>query len=281
MDWPELPYEAWQETRDTLHMYIQIVGKIRAALTPVEADWGHAPLYVTARGVNTSPIPHQNGVFDIDIDFIDHVLSVRTTEGRVDRIRLAPRTVADFYSELMGILDGAGLAVEIKAVPSDIPDGIPFAEDALHASYEPEWANRFWRALVCVDRVLKEHRSHFRGKTSPVQLWWGSFDLAYCRFSGRLSYAEHAAFGFWPGDKRFPHAAFYAYTSPKPDGIEAATLEPDAASWSSDLDEFLLPYEAVRTSTDPRTVLLEFLESSYRAGSGRGGWDPAVEVEGR
>lgn len=280
MDWPELPYEAWQETRDTLHMYIQIVGKIRAALTPVEEDWGHAPLYVTARGVNTSPIPHPNGVFDIDIDFIDHVLSVRTTEGRVDRIRLVPRTVAHFYAELIDVLDGAGLAVEIKAVPSDIPDGIPFAEDAVHGSYEPEWANRFWRVLVCVDRVLKEHRSHFRGKTSPVQLWWGSFDLAYCRFSGRLPDTEHAAVGFWPGDKRFPHAAFYAYTSPKPDGIEAATLEPDAAFWSNDLAEFLLPYEAVRASPDPRSALIAFLESSYRAGTECGGWDPALEIDG-
>jgi hypothetical protein len=280
VDWPELPYEAWQETRDTLHMYIQIVGKIRAALTPVEEAWGHAPLYVTARGVNTSPIPHPNGVFDIDVDFIDHVLSVRTTEGRVDRIRLAPRAVADFYAELMGVLDGAGLAVEIKAVPSDIPDGIPFAEDAVHASYEPEWANRFWRVLVCVDRVLKEHRSHFRGKTSPVQLWWGSFDLAYCRFSGGLPDTEHAAVGFWPGDKRFPHAAFYAYISPKPDGIEAATLEPHAAFWSNDLGEFLLPYEAMRASPDPRAALIAFLESSYRAGSERGGWDAALEIDG-
>ena len=281
MDWPELPYEAWHETRDTLHMYIQIAGKVRAALTPVEEDWGHAPLYVTARGVNTSPIPHPNGVCDIDVDFIDHVLSLRTTEGRVDRLRLEPRTVAEFYAELMRMLGAAGVAVEIKAIPSDVPDGIPFAEDAMHKSYEPDWANRFWQTLVCIDRVLKEHRSRFRGKTSPVQLWWGSFDLAYSRFSGRLADAEHTAVGFWPGDKRFPNAAFYAYTSPKPDRIEAATVEPDAAFWSSDMGEFLLPYDGVRTSANPRATLLAFLESSYRAGAELGDWDSALEVDGR
>jgi hypothetical protein len=232
---------------------------------------------VTARGVNTSPIPHPNGVFDIDVDFIDHVLSARTTNGRVDRIRLEPRTAA-FYAELMGTLDAGGLAVEIKAIPSDIPAGIPFAEDAVHKSYEPEWANRFWQTLVCIDRVLKEHRSRFRGKTSPVQLWWGSLDLAYNRFSGRLADAQHTAAGFWPGDQRYPHAAFYAYTSPKPDGIETATIEPDAALWSTDMGEFLLPYDAVRSSADPRAALLTFLESSYRAGAERGGWDAALEV---
>jgi hypothetical protein len=278
VDWPELPYEAWHETKDTLHMVIQIVGKVRAALAPVEEDWGHAPLYVTARGVNTSPIPHPNGVFDIDVDFIDHVLSVRKTDGRLDRIRLEPRTVADFYAELMGVLDAAGLSVEIKAIPSDVPDGIPFAEDAVHKSYDPEWANRFWQTLVCVDRVLKEHRSRFRGKTSPVQLWWGSFDLAYCRYSGRLVEAQHAAAGFWPGDKRYSHAAFYAYTSPKPDGIDAANVEPDTAFWSTDMGEFLLPYDSVRTAPDPRASLLAFLGSTYRAGAERDGWDSALEV---
>jgi hypothetical protein len=280
VDWPELPYDAWRETRDTLHLYLQIVGKVRHTLSPKEADWGHAPLYVTARGVNTSPIPHPNGVFDIDVDLIDHVLSVRTIEGRIDRIRLESRTVADFYAELMGILDAAGLTVEISATPSDVRDGIPFAEDAVHASYEPEWANRFWHAVVSADRVLKEHRARFRGKTSPVQLWWGSLDLAYCRFSGRLADAEHAAAGFWPGDERFPQPAFYAYTTPKPAGIEAAAVEPEAAFWSTDLGEFLLPYEAVRTSADPRQSLLEFLESCYRAGAERSGWAAALTADG-
>jgi hypothetical protein len=276
VDWPDLPYEAWHETKDTLHMFVQIAGKVRAALAPREEDWGHAPFYLTARGINSSPIPHQNGVFDIDIDFIEHVVSVRTTEGRVDRIRLEPRTVADFYSEFMGVLATANLAVEIKAIPSDVPDGIPFADDAVHSSYEPEWAHRFWQTLVCVDRVLDEHRARYRGKTSPVQLWWGSFDLAYSRFSGRLADAQHTAVGFWPGDKRYPHAAFYAYTSPKPAGIEYAGVEPEAAFWSTDMGEFLLPYNAVRTAADPRIALLAFLQAAYRAGAA--GWDPALEV---
>jgi hypothetical protein len=277
MAWPELPYGAWRETKDTLHMYLQIVGKVRAALAPREPNWGHAPLYLTARGVNTSPIPHPNGVFDIDVDFIDHVVSVRSTDGRDDRIHLEPRTVADFHAELLALLDQAGFTVEISAGPGDVRDGIPFAEDVVHRSYEPEWANRFWQVLVHVDRVLKEHRARFRGKTSPVQLWWGSFDLAYSRFSGRLADSEHAA-GFWPGDARFPQAAFYAYSSPKPDGIETEEAEPGAASWSAELGEFLLPYAAVQGSVDPRGALLAFLESTYRAGAERGGWDPALEV---
>jgi hypothetical protein len=260
---------------------MQIVGKVRAALAPKEPDWGHAPFYVTARGLTTSPIPHRNGVFDIDVDFIDHAVSVRATDGRVDRIRLEPRTVADFHAELLGVLAAAGFTVEISAGPGDVRDGIPFAEDVVHGSYEPEWANRFWQVLVCVDRVLKEHRSGFRGKTSPVQLWWGSFDIAYSRFSGRLADSEQTAAGFWPGDERFPHAAFYAYayTSPKPDGIEAQAVEPSAASWSAELGEFLLSYDAVQASADPRLALLSFLESTYRAGAERGGWDPALEVD--
>src|ERR1700676_1641779 len=174
-------------------MYLQIVGKVRAALAPKEPDWAHAPLYLTARGLTTSPIPHRNGVFEIDVAFIDHVVSVRATDGRVEQIRLEPRTVAEFHAELLGLLDEAGFTVEISAGPGDVRDGIPFAEDVVHKSYEPEWANRFWQVLVRVDRVLKEHRARFLGKTSPVQLWWGSFDLAYSRFSGRLADSEQAA----------------------------------------------------------------------------------------
>lgn len=264
--WPELPYAAWRETRDTLHMYLQFVGKVRHTLTPKQADWGHAPLYVTARGLNTSPIPHPNGVFDIDIDFVDHAVAVRRTDGRVDRIRLEPRTVADFYAELMGILDRAGLHVEISTMPSDVADGIPFPEDAVHAGYDREQANRFWHVVVCVDRVLKEHRARFPGKASPVQLWWGSLDLAYSRWHD----GGESAAGFWPGDARHPLPAFYAYTTPKPDGIESAPVEPAGAGWSAELGEFLLPYDDVRTAADPRETLLAFLETTYAAGSDRG-----------
>jgi len=256
--WPELPYADWCKTRDTLHMYLQIVGKIRHALSPKQADWGHAPLYVTARGLNTSPIPHANGVFDIDVDLIDHAVSVRTTAGRIDRIPLEPRTVADFYAELMNVLDRAELHVDISTVPSDVPDGIPFPEDAVHSTYEREQATRFWRVLICVDRVLKEHRAGFPGKVSPVALWWGSLDLGYSRWNDG---AESAA-GFWPGDPRHPQPAFYAYTSPKPEEFESAPVEPAAVTWSTELGEFLLPYDAVRTAADPRQTLLSFLETT-------------------
>src|SRR5581483_2866664 len=262
MTWPELPYASWRETRDTLHLYLQVVGKVRHTLSPKQADWGHAPLYLTARGLTTSPIPHPNGSFDIDVDLVDHAVSVRTVAGRVDRIRLEPRTVADFYAVLMDVLEGAGLGVEIATVPSDVPDGIPFPEDALHKSYEPEQANRFWRVLVCVDRVLKEHRSRFAGKASPVQLWWGSFDLAYSRWAE----GSESAAGFWPGDARHPLPAFYAYTTPKPDGIEGARVEPAGTAWSVELGEFLLPYDDVRTAVDPRESLLAFLDSTWAAG---------------
>jgi len=258
VSWPVLPYEEWRDTRDTLHMYLQIVGKIRHTLSPKEADWGHAPLYLTARGLTTSPIPHENGVFDIDVDLVDHVLSVRIADGRVERIRLEPRTVADFYAALMGILDRAGLHVEIATNPSDVRNGIPFPEDAVHSSYDAAWATRFFQVLVEVDRVLKEHRARFHGKVTPVQFWWGSFDLAYSRYSGGGQ--AHAAAGYWPGDERYPRAAFYAYTSPKPEGIESA-----APGWSHELGEFLLPYEEVRSSVDPRASMLEFLESTYAA----------------
>jgi hypothetical protein len=234
---------------------------VRHTLTPKQADWGHAPLYLTARGLSTSPIPHPNGTFDIDVDLVDHLVAVRTTTGTIERIRLEPRTVAEFYAELMGILARNDLAVEISTTPSDVPNGIPFPEDSLHSTYEPAWANRWWHVLVCVDRVLKEHRAAHEGKVSQVHLWWGSFDLAYSRWSGD----QECAAGFWPGDERHPEAAFYAYTSPKPEGIETTPVAPPGAGWSVELGEFLLPYEAVRTAADSRAALLEFLESTYAA----------------
>jgi hypothetical protein len=287
--WPELPYEAWRATRDTLHMYLQIVGKVRLALAPMEPQWGQVPLYVTARGLNTSPIPHPAGVFDIDVDFVDHVVAVRTVRGSVKRIQLEPRSVAAFYDEFMAALADAGVPVTITELPSEVPNPIPFPDDVEHASYEPELANRFWRALVSADAVLKEHRAQFPGKTSPVQFYWGSFDLAYYRFSGRpvtpppdadviTRYggdAEQAGAGFWPGDARLTEPAFFAYTYPRPDGIEQAEIEPAAARWSVELGEFLLPYEAVRTAADPRRALLDFLETTYQAGAHFAGWGPS------
>ena len=281
-DWPELPYDAWRDTRDTLHMYLQIVGKLRLALAPMEPQWAQVPLYVSARGLNTSPIPHPEGVFDVDLDFIDHVLTVRTARGAVERIALEPRPVADFYAELMRALDAAGVPTKITEQPQEVPDPIPFSEDTVHGSYEPEWVNRFWRVLVSVDRVMKEHRAAFRGRVSLVNMWWGSLDLAYTRFSGRElepppgadvitrygADAEQSCAGFWPGDGRLQEPAFFAYTYPKPDGTEDAKVEPAAARWNTELGEFILPYEAVRTAPDPRRALLDFFETAYRAGAG-------------
>jgi hypothetical protein len=281
--WPELPYEAWSDTRDTLHLYLQVVGKVRLALAPMEPQWGQVPLYVTARGLHTSPIPHPRGVFDIDVDLVAHAVSVRTVEGAVERVDLEPRTVADFYALLLGALEAAGRPVTITERPSELPDPIPFPEDVVHASYEPEWANRFWRTLVSVDAVLKEHRARFRGKVSPVQFFWGTFDLAYTRFSGRPAQpppgadvimrnsadAEEVCAGFWPGDARLPEPAFFAYAYPSPPGIE------QAAGWHDGLGEFVLPYEAVRTAAEPRRALLDFLEHAYLAAR----WDPALEAK--
>jgi hypothetical protein len=257
LSWPELPFESWRDTKETLRLYLQIAGKVRSTLSPVEPHWGHAPFYLTARGATTSPIPHGDGAFEIRFDFVEHWVRVLFTDGRIERLELVPRTVAGFHDELLGLLAAAGVPVEISAGPSDVEDGIPFAEDTVHASYDREWAHRFWLVLTAVRGVLAEHRAGYDGRVTPVQLWWGSLDLAYSRFGA----AEHAA-GFWPGDDKYPHPAFYAYTSPKPDGIETA-----APRWSVELGEFLLPYDEVRAAPDPRAALLEFLESTYRAGT--------------
>ena len=285
--WPELPYEAWLPTRETLHRYVQIIGKVRLALAPMEPQWGQVPLYVTARGLNTSPIPHPAGVFDIDVDLIDHVVAVRTAWGSTERVQLEPRSVADFYVELMRALASAGVPVAITEKPSELPNPIPFPEDVEHASYDAEQANRFWRAIVSVDAAMKEHRARFRGRTSPVQFYWGAFDLSYSRFSGRPvepppdadaitrlgGDAEQFTAGFWPGDARLTEAAFFAYTYPRPEGIEQARPRPEAAFWSVELGEFFLPYEAVRTAAEPRLALLDFLETTYRAGADLAGFE--------
>ena len=290
--WPELPYAAWRDTRHTLHRYLQVVGKLRLALSPMEPEWAQVPLYVTARGLNTSPLPHPNGTFDVDIDLIDHIVSVRTAGGRIERLTLAPRTVAAFYAELMQALDRAGVPVEISTRAVEVPDPIPYPEDIVHQSYEPEWANRFWRILVSVEAVMKEHRARFWGKASPVHFFWGTCDLAYTRFSGRRlvpppgagiiervgADAEQASAGFWPGDDATPEPMFFAYTLPKPPGIEGAALQPAAAHWDARMGEFLLPYEAVRTAPDPRRALLDFLETTYRAGAERAGWAAELTV---
>jgi Family of unknown function (DUF5996) len=290
--WPELPYSAWKDTLDTLHMNLQIVGKVRLALTPFEPQWANVPLYLTSRGLTTTPMESAGVIFQIDVDLVDHQVVIGTVRGETRRVALTARPVADFYADFMSHLSALNIHADFRPVPDEVSDPIPFAEDTAHSAYEPEWANRFWRVLSQADLVLKEHRSRFRGRTSPVHFFWGTFDLANTRYSGRPvtpppgvgrierlgGDAEVACAGFWPGNPRYPRPAFYAYTYPKPDGIEKQTIEPAEAGWSPDLGEFALPYDDVRTSSSPREAILQFFESTYEAGARRGDWDPSLIV---
>lgn len=291
--WPELPYSAWKDTLDTLHMNLQIVGKVRRALSPFEPQWANVPLYLSSRGLTTTPMAYAGLIFQIDVDLIDHQVVIETGRGETRRVGLTARAVADFYAAFMSNLNDLGIHADFRPIPDEVSDPIPFAEDIVHKAYEPEWANRFWRVLSQVDLVLKDHRSRYRGRTSPVHFFWGSFDLANTRFSGRAAKpppdaglierlsadAEEICVGFWPGDSRFPQAAFFSYTYPKPEGIEQQVIEPAEAGWNSDLGEFALTYEDVRTSASPRGAILQFLESTYAAGARLGGWDPSLVVE--
>jgi hypothetical protein len=294
--WPDLAYEEWKDTLATLHMWTQIVGKIRMALTPAVNHWWHVPLYVCARGLTTSAIPHGVRTFEIDFDFIDHHLVVRTCEGEVRTLELRPRTVASFHEELMVVLAELALPVRINTMPQEVPDPIPFERDTTHSAYDAEAAHRFWRGLAQADRVLRVYRAEYLGKSSPVHFFWGSFDLAVTRFCGRPAplhpgapgvadtvtreaYShEVSSAGFWPGNAAFPHPAFYAYHYPEPAGFKTAAVGPDGAYYSTDFGEWLLPYDAVRAAADPDAVLLEFLRSSYAAGADLSAWDrPALE----
>ena len=291
-DLPALPLAEWQETYATLHMWSQVVGKVRLVLTPLVNHWWNVTLYLTARGLTTSPIPFGARWFQIDFDFVDHVLLVRTSDGAVRSLPLVPRTVADFHAEVMAMLRGLGIEVKLYPVPVEVPDPIPFAEDRVHASYDREYAHRFWRILGWVDQVMKEFRARFIGKSSPVHFFWGSFDLAVTRFSGRRAperpgadqitreaYShEVISAGFWPGGNGVDGPAFYAYAAPQPPGFEREPVRPAAAVYDTRLSEFLLPYDAVRTAASPRDALLDFLESTYVAGASLAHWDrPALE----
>ena len=285
-DWPALPYWEWQATRDTLHMYTQVVGKLRLALSPFEPEWGNVPLYVTARGLTTSPVPYGDLAFDAEFDLIGHELVVRASDGGVERIPLRPLAVADFYADVMSALARLGIDVTISDVPSEVPHPIPFAADREHHSYDPGQARRFFQVLSRVDQVFREHRAGFAGRTSLVHFFWGSFDLAVTRFSGRrfapppdagtieryASDAEQICAGFWPGNEQHPAAAFFAYAAPKPDGIESAPIRPATAAWDDQIGEFLLSYDAVRGAPDGRRAILDFLQSTYEAAASRLGW---------
>jgi hypothetical protein len=295
--WPSLPYEAWKDTCATLHMWTQIVGKIRLVQSPwVNHSW-HVPLYLTARGLTTTPIRYDPRVFQIDFDFIDHRLVIQTGDGASRSLALKPRTVADFYRELFAQLAELDIVVAINTMPNELADCIPFEKDEQHHAYDAEYANRFWRALTQADRVLKEFRARFKGKCSPVHFFWGSFDLAVTRFSGRPApphpggvphlpdwvareaYShEVSSCGFWPGNAMLPYAAFYAYAYPEPAGFDKAAVGPAAASYNTDLHEFILPYDAVREASSPDATLLEFLQTSYDAAANLAKWDrPALE----
>ncbi len=294
MVWPELNYSDWKDTCATLHMWTQIVGKIRLTLTPWTNHSWHVTLYVTSRGLTTSPIPHGTDTFELRFDFVDHRLRILKSDGAERSIELEPRTVADFYKAVMTSLGELKLPVKIDVVPNEIENPIPFDQDEKHRSYDPEYANRFWRVLVQVDRVFKEFRSRFCGKCSPVHFFWGSFDFAVTRFSGRPApphpggiphlpdavtreaYSQEvSSLGFWPGAEVMPQAIFYSYAYPEPAGFAQANVKPTAALYNSQLREFILPYEAVRTAASPDEVLLEFAQSAYDAASLLGKWDRA------
>lgn len=290
--WPELPLESWQDTYATLHLWTQIVGKIRLAQMPyINHSW-HVTQYVTARGLTTSPIPYGQRAFEVDFDFIDHLLIVRKDDGETREVALVPRTVADFHDELFAKLGELDLDVRIHGSPNEVEKPIPFAEDREHASYDPDYANRFWRILVQSDRLFREFRARFAGKVSPVHFFWGSFDLAVTRFNGREApphpggvpnlpdwvareaYShEVSSAGFWPGGGPLPYPLFYSYHYPEPDGYRGADVRPDGALFSQEMGEYVLPYETVRTADDPDEMVLDFLESTYRAGAAAADWD--------
>lgn len=294
--WPELPYAAWKGTRDTLHLWTQVVGKIRLEHEPWQNHSWHVPLYVTVRGLTTSPMPGGERAFQIDFDFIDHLLWVRTSDGHFRQIMLAPKPVAEFYDEVKLALAELGLETRITTTPSEIPDGIPFDHDRTHASYDPDYANRFWRILLSTHEVLSWFRTGFLGKVSPVHFFWGSFDLAVTRFSGRPAplhpggvphlpdavtreaYShEVSSAGFWPGGGGpVEYPAFYSYAYPPPPGYASATVKPAQAFFANDLGEFILPYDAVREARDPEHTLMDFLLSTYDAAAGPGKWDRAA-----
>src|SRR6202163_3255464 len=287
--WPALPLSEWEDTRATLHMWTQIVGKVRLALSPLVNHWWEVPLYVSARGLTTSPIPYEKGIFEIEFDFIDHNLNIITSARESKSIRLEPRAVADFHAEFMAMLRSLGIEARIWNMPVEIPNPIRFDQDRVHAAYDPRFAHSFWRILVTVDSIFKEFRSKFIGKASPVHFFWGSFDLAVTRFSGRRAperpgadkmtreaYShEVISVGFWPGGGDVKGAAFYAYAAPEPAGFGDQSVLPAKAFYNKQMSEFFLMYDDVRAADSPRDALLEFCQSTYEAGADLGRWDRA------
>jgi Family of unknown function (DUF5996) len=288
--WPPLPLDSWKDTYATLHMWTQIVGKVRLRLTPLVNHWWNVPLYVTARGLTTSRIPYGERAFELRFDFIGHELVLETTDGIRKTVPLAPRSVADFYREFMAMLRSAGIEVKIWRMPVEIPNPIAFDQDREHCSYDPAAVEKFWRILLSVDAVFGQFRSQFIGKSSPVHFFWGSFDLAVTRFSGRRAperpgadpitreaYShEVSSVGFWPGSGDVKAPAFYSYMAPEPRGFKEANVMPDAAHYEKQLGEFLLTYEDVRSAESPTASLFQFCQSTYEVGTSLGNWDRSV-----
>jgi hypothetical protein len=287
-DWPALPLSEWQDTYSTLHMWLQIAGKMRMALAPPLNHWWHVTLYVNSRGLTTGPVPYTGGLFEIQFDFLRHELAISTTQGGSVSRLLRPEPVAAFYRATLECLHSLGVSLEINPKPQEVAEPIPFYEDAIHASYDPQYAHRFWRILVSSAKVLERFRAKFTGKCSPVHFFWGSFDLACTRFSGRTAprragvisgpaYSHEVwSGGFWPGGGAVDGPAYYAYTVPQPAGLAQQQVRPAAARWQPQLSEFILMYDDVRRADSPEHALYEFLESTYDAGARLGGWDRAA-----
>ncbi len=291
--WPKLKFSEWQDTLATLHMWTQVVGKIRLEVTPLLNHWWNVPLYVSARGLTTTAMPSlDDRVFEIEFDFIDHKLRIECSDGASKLLDLRPQSVAGFYAEVMSALHELGIDVKIWTMPVEVPDPVRFTEDHEHKSYDAEYANRFWRSLVMMDEVFQEFRSRFIGKCSPVHFFWGSFDMAVTRFSGRRAPEREGAdlitreayshevisHGFWPGNKDM-EAAFYSYTAPEPAGladtVSQGKILPAETFYSSELKEFFLPYDAVRTAATPEKALMDFCQTTYEVGANLAGWDRA------
>jgi hypothetical protein len=289
--WPSLMLSEWQDTHDTLHMWMQVVGKTRLALAPCENHWWHVTLYVSARGLVTSPMPYRSRAFEVEFDFIDHRLVVSTSDGARRSMALHPQAVADFYREYIAMLEGLGITVKIWPMPVEVEAPIPFLQDRRHASYDSDHAQRFFRMLLHANRVLTRFKGRFLGKTSPVHFFWGVLDLALTRFSGRrapepkasewfvlreaMSH-EEISFGFWPGSGTVPEPAFYAYVRPEPSDLPEMSVRPDSAYYSRDLANFILPYESVRSLPSPDDAVLDFFQSVYDAGADLARWDRAA-----
>ena len=288
--WPALPLEEWKDTCATLHMWTQIVGKIRLAQTPLVNHWWNVPLHVSARGLTTTAMPYGEMFFEMEFDFVDHKLDITCSHGQSKSIALVPKSVAAFYRETMDALRQLGIEVHIWSMPVEIADPIPFDEDEQHAAYDPEYVNRFWQVLRSSEKVMQEFRSRFIGKCSPVHFFWGSFDLAVTRFSGRPAplrpdadvitreaYShEVISHGWWPGQGPLRKAAFYSYTAPAPEGLAEAKVQPEQAYYNKEMGLFLLLYEDLRNAADPDATLMEFLQSTYDAEANLAKWDRAA-----